>query len=394
VISRQGDLSSTLARQSLLVASVCLLTDAAALLTAGPISQFRASDWGWLVVVTLADAALALPARLSGWVALAHAALRFAAGLSSGSIIGGPPNDAGLLIAGYRAGAWLRGAAAYLALAVLVIGVGAANLVSVRHSGDILLVEVGRSALLPWLVGRYTTARRAHIAELERQAENQRRDARAAVDHAVAEERSSIARDLHDVISHHVSAIGVHAGAARLGLTGAGRPDGIADSLSAVETSSRSAMVDLRRLLDLLHGDSSDASRQPGLDNLEDLLDGVRRAGLPVRLATHGVTRPLPGSLDIAVYRITQEMLTNALRHGDGTAVEIELRYDDASVSVTARNGIRSTAPDPPAGGHSARGLAGIRKRAAMFNGTIAHGPDSTGRRWETTVTFPLGAER
>jgi signal transduction histidine kinase len=318
--------------------------------------------------------------------------VRFAAGLWSGSIIGGQPNDAGLLIAGYRAGAWLRGGAAHLALAVLVIGVGAANLVSVRHNGEILLVEVGRSALLPWLVGRYTTARRAHIAELERQAENRRRDARAAVERAVAGERSSIARDLHDVISHHVSAIGVHAGAARLGLTNAGRPDGIADSLSAVETSSRSAMVDLRRLLDLLHGDASEASRQPGLDNLEDLLEGVRRAGLPIRLATHGVARPLPASLDIAVYRITQEMLTNALRHGDGTPMEIELRYDAASVSVTARNGIRSTAPDPPAGGHSARGL--MRKRAAMFNGTIAHGPDSTGRRRETTVTFPLGGDR
>jgi signal transduction histidine kinase len=401
VITRAGDLSSRLARQSLLVASVCLVTDAAAFLTAGPLSHFRPLDWGALAVITLADAALALPARLSGWVALAHAALRVAGGLWGGSIIAGQLNEAGLLIAGYRAGAWLRGAAAYLALAVLMIGVGTANLVAFRHGGEILLVEVGRSALLPWLVGRYTTARRAHIAELERQAENQRRDAQAAVDHAVAEERSSIARDLHDVISHHVSAIGVHAGAARLGLSGAGRPDGVADSLSAVETSSRSAMVDLRRLLDLLHGDASDASRQPGLDNLEDLLNGVRRAGLPVRLATHGVARPLPGSLDIALYRITQEMLTNAMRHGDGTAVEIELRYDDASVSVTARNGIRSTVPDPPTGGRnaleqhgSARGLAGIRKRAAMFNGTIAHGPDSTGCRWETTVTFPLGGDR
>jgi signal transduction histidine kinase len=401
VISRAGDLSSTLARQSLLVASVCLVTDAAAFLTAGPLSHFRPLDWGALAVITLADAALALPARLSGWVALAHAAVRVAGGLCGGSIIAGQLNEAGLLIAGYRAGAWLRGAAAYLALAVLVIGVGAANLVSLRHNGEVLAVEVGRSALLPWLVGRYTTARRAHIAELERQAENQRRDARAAVEHAVAEERSSIARDLHDVISHHVSAIGVHAGAARLGLAGAGRPDGIADSLSAVETSSRSAMVDLRRLLDLLHGDASETSRQPGLDNLEDLLGGVRRAGLPVRLATHGIARAVPGSLDIAVYRIIQEMLTNALRHGDGTAVEIELCYGDASLSVTARNGIRSAAPDPPAGGSSdgehrgiARGLAGIRKRAAMFDGTIAYGPDSTGNRWETTAAFPLGGDR
>jgi signal transduction histidine kinase len=393
LIRRAGDLSDRLARQSLLVASVCLVTDVAALLTAGPVSQFRALDWGALVVLTLADAALALPARLSGWVALAHAGVRFAAGLLSGSIVGGHLDDAGALIAGYRAGAWLRGAAAYLALAVLVIGVGAGNLLSVHH-GEVPLVEVGRSALLPWLVGRYTTARRAHIAELERLAEIQRRDARAAIDHAVAEERRSIARDLHDVISHHVSAIGIHAGAARLRLTDAHRPDGIADALGAVEMSSRSAMVDLRRLLDLLHGDAPDASRQPGLDNLEDLLDGVRRAGLPVRLATHGVARPVPGSLDIALYRIAQEMLTNALRHGDGSVVEIDLCYGDDSVSVSARNGIRAAVPHPPAGEQSARGLAGLRTRAAMFNGTVAYGPSSTGHRWETTATFPLGGDR
>src|SRR5258707_328317 len=84
---------------------------------------------------------------------------------------------------------------------------GAGELVSLRHNGEVLAVEVGKTALLPWLVGRYTTARRAHIAELERQAENQRRDAKTAIDRAVADERSSIARDLHDVISHHVSAI-------------------------------------------------------------------------------------------------------------------------------------------------------------------------------------------
>jgi signal transduction histidine kinase len=245
------------------------------------------------------------------------------------------------------------------------------------------------------LVGRYTTARRAYLDDLERRAENERRDAKTAVDRAVAEERSAIARDLHDVISHHVSAIGVHAGAARLGLRTATTPGAIAESLTAVETSSRSAMVDLRRLLDLLHGDTADTSRQPGLDNLEDLLDGVRRAGLPARLSTHGTARPLPGSLDVALYRITQEMLTNALRHGDGALVEIELRYQEDKVSVIARNGISETSqtrPDTEQTG-SARGLTGIRKRAAVFDGTIAHGPDVEGQQWETTATFPLGGD-
>jgi signal transduction histidine kinase len=396
-----GDLSTALARQSLLVAAVCLLADAAAFFIAAPATQLRAPDWAVFAAVVVVDAALALPARHSGWVALAHAVVRFTSALLSGSIISTQQNDAGTLIAGYRAGAWLRGGAATAALAVLALGVGGSSLFSQGHGGgEALLVEVVKNALLPWLVGRYTTARRAHIAELEQRAENQRRDAQAAVQQAVAKERSAIARDLHDVISHHVSAIGVHAGAARLGLSTAASPDGIADSLAAVETSSRSAMVDLRRLLDLLHGDSSDASRQPGLDNIEELLDGVRRAGLPTRLTTHGQGRPMPGSLDIALYRIIQEMLTNALRHGDGSGVDIELRYHDASVSLTARNGIPAV-PAPPSSQHPAaerrengRGLAGIRKRAAVFDGTIAYGPDSTGRTWETTAIFTLGGDR
>jgi signal transduction histidine kinase len=389
------DLSSSLSHQSLLVAAVCLLADMASALSAGPISQLRAVDWTLLAAIAATDAALSLPTRLSGWVAAAHVVVRFAAcALSAGSSIAGHANNTGSLIAGYRAGAWLRGGAAFAALIVLMLGVAGATMVAGGHEGEILPVEIVKDAFLPWLVGRYTTARRAYLAELEQQAETQRRNAQAAVDHAVAEERSAIARDLHDVISHHVSAIGVHAGAARLGMTIA-HPKGIAGSLSAVETASRSAMLDLRRLLDLLHGETSGANRQPGLDNLEDLFDGVRQAGLQTRLCTHGVARPLPGSLDIALYRITQEMLTNALRHGDGTTAEIELRYADTSVSVTARNGIPSTVAGKANGLHgSARGLTGIRKRAALFDGTISYGPDTEGRRWETTVTFSLGGDR
>jgi signal transduction histidine kinase len=397
-----GDPSNTLARQSLLVAAVCLLADAAGFFTVASVSQFRALDWAVFAAVVVVDAALALPARHSGWVALAHAVVRFtSAALLGGSTLGGQANDAGSLIAGYRAGAWLRGGAAAAALAVLSLGIGGSSLFSREHGGDAaLLVEVVKNALLPWLVGRYTTARRAHIAELEQRAENQRRDAQAAVQQAVAEERSAFARDLHDVISHHVSAIGVHAGAARLGLSTAASADGIADSLAAVETASRSAMADLRRLLDLLHGDGSDTSRQPGLDNIEELLDGVRRAGLPTKLSTYGSGRPLPGSLDVALYRITQEMLTNALRHGDGSAVEVELRYHEASVSLTARNGIPAV-PAPSSSQYltadrreSGRGLAGISKRAAVFDGTVAYGADIAGRTWETTAIFPLDGDR
>jgi signal transduction histidine kinase len=114
-------------------------------------------------------------------------------------------------------------------------------------------------------------------------------------------------------------------------------------------------------------------------------------------MSTHGVARPLPASLDIALYRIIQELLTNALRHGDGSLVVIELHHEDASLLVVARNGIPAVparAPTDNAHSGAGRGLAGIRKRAALFDGTVAYGPEPGDHRWATTVTFPLGVER
>jgi signal transduction histidine kinase len=200
------------------------------------------------------------------------------------------------------------------------------------------------------------------------------------------------------VISHHVSAIGVHAGAARLGLNGDsgdpddpdGSDDAVRTSLSAVESASRSAMVDLRRLLDLLHGQETGAGqRQPGLGNLDELLDGVRSAGLPARLTTNGKPRELPGSLDVALYRIAQEALTNALRHGDGGTVEVELGYRQTEVSLAVTNATG------PAGRQqesewSPRGLAGLRKRVSLFGGHLAYGPQPGCDLWRVSVSFPL----
>ncbi|MEV4760913.1 histidine kinase [Micromonospora sp. NPDC049559] len=254
-----------------------------------------------------------------------------------------------------------------------------------------LAIGMAKSAVLPWLVGRYTAGRRAYLDDLRHRRENERRDAQAAVEAAVARERTVIARDLHDVISHHVSAIGVHAGAVRLGLAACacGTADRAAGSLSAVEAASRAAMVDLRELLDVLHG-SSDGAGQPGLANLDELVSGVRPAGPSVRLTVRGRPSSLPGSLDVALYRVAQEMLTNALRHGDGTVVQIEVGYADGRVTLTTRNRIGPDRPATwPAGG--GRGLAGIRTRAAMFDGSVSYGPDEARRCWETTVTVSTG---
>ncbi|MEV4050713.1 histidine kinase [Amycolatopsis sp. NPDC049688] len=379
------DIRGSLRRQSLLVALVCVVCDAALFLLRGPLPDGGWAAWVVLLGGVAANAALAGAARYSGWVALAHAVLYAASPVllctCQWYVVG---NNAGILIAGYRAGAWLRPRPAVLALGALLAGVTAGCLEGGgRVAGDwrLIGINVGVSALLPWLVGRYTTARRAYIADLEREADERRQHEEEAVRRAVLEERTTIARDLHDVISHHVSAIGVHAGAARLGL-----PDGAGParkSLGAVESASRSAMADLRRLLDLLHAEPD--AEQPGLDNLDELAETVRAAGLPTRLTLLGESRELPGSLNVALYRIAQEALTNALRHGQGP-VEVELNHGRTEVVLTVTNGLRA---NRPAGGeHPHRGLAGIRRRVTLFGGQVSYG--ETGGHWQLRTTFPV----
>jgi signal transduction histidine kinase len=147
-------------------------------------------------------------------------------------------------------------------------------------------------------------------------------------------------------------------------------------------------MIDLRTMLDLLHG-AADTTNQPGLDNLEELLRNVRRSGIATRLHVRGVVRPVPGSLDIALYRVTQEMLTNAMRHGDGTHVDVEIDYRPTSITLTVRNGIGAGRAMPVEEDGTGRGLAGIRTRVAMFHGSVSYGPDQDTDRWETIVTVP-----
>ncbi|MEC3975154.1 sensor histidine kinase [Amycolatopsis sp. H20-H5] len=387
------DISGSLARQAMLVAALCLVADASMFLIRGPsLSQ------GWPVWVVLlggivVNTALAGPARYAGWVSLAHAVMLITAAVllcpCTGFVLG---NNSGILVAGFRSGAWLRTTPAILALLAMVTGSITSDAIGGGRTGhNLLLMLLGASvtSLLPWLVGRYTTARRAYIADLELEAEQRRLHEAEAVRRAVTEERTTIARDLHDVISHHVSAIGVHAGAARLGLPDDGDAP-VRRSLTAVETASRSAMVDLRRLLDLLHGtESTGAQRQPGLDNVDELLEGIRAAGRPARLTTHGTPHELSGSLDVALYRIVQESLTNALRHGDSGTVEVELDYRETEIVLSVTNesipGGRGSAAEFP---H--RGLAGIRQRVALFGGRVDHGHLPDGQHWRVRAIFPL----
>ncbi|WP_040812099.1 sensor histidine kinase [Nocardia concava] len=383
------DVTRSLARQSLLLAAVAAVLDGAQMVMCGAFGLAPVLATLLTVATVAADLALAAPAATAAVVAVAQVVVKVSVALFAHHYaISARVFDVGFLVAGYQAGAWLSGVVSVATVILLAGGSLMVNLVATSGSFDprrLVIVSIG-AGVVPWLVGRYTAARGAYIAELEQRERLRQQEHRAALDRALADEREAIARDLHDVISHHVSAIGIHAGVARMALS---RSDDAAASRSvtAVEASSRAAMVDLRRQLDLLHGRDDEGQRQPGLVDIEDLVERVRDAGLTVHVTVSGEPPVLPESLDVMLYRVVQEMLTNALRHGRDPA-ELEIAYRPARVEIRETNPVASTAVSDDV--H--RGLDGIRRRVDLFDGTVTHGTDPTGTRWDIRVSVPIGA--
>ncbi|WP_284739895.1 sensor histidine kinase [Amycolatopsis sp. RTGN1] len=377
---------TSLQRQSLLVAVVCVGADVLSFVT----QDLPAGSFAWtvaLLAIVAADAALATSTKWSGVTAVAAVAVNVGAAV----LLGGPAdlrlNEAGVLVASYRAGAWLRGTQAVATLGAVIGGLVFAHLARGYTLDWHVAVAAAKIGLVSWLVGRYTTARRAYLEEMRRQAEQEKREAQAEVDRAVTEDRAAIARDLHDVVTHHVSAISVHAGAARLRLTRTGGDQSALASVCSVENSSRSALHDLRHMLDLLLGQRPKARRDPGLDDVGELLESLRSTGIAVRLETTGTPPALPGPLDAALFRIVQEMLTNALRHGSGGPIDVAIRHSAGRLEVETVNPFPATGEATAEG----RGLTGIRARAQAFAGRPASGPRPDGRTWRTAVSFDLG---
>ncbi|AGL16451.1 sensor histidine kinase [Actinoplanes sp. N902-109] len=387
------DENRTLRRQSLLIALGCVIGDGAPFLLHA-IVDYPGHPTVWLVgvVILAADLALALPARTAGVVAVVHAVVRVGVAIVllvlTGERDNGIGNATGLVVAGYRAGAWMKGRSTWVALGALIVGMTVTQVVQgYQAAADNILLTL-TNTLIPFMLGRYTTGRSGYIAEIRRKADDERRAAAAAMSAAVEAERVAIARDLHDTISHHVSAVGVVAAAARLSLgtpqlAGTGKTTGF---LEQIEASGRAALGDLRRMLDLLHGNDADGVRQPGLTALDELVEGTRRAGLNVDLRLAGL-RPehLPDSLNLAAYRVIQEMLTNALRYGDG--------HLDLGVTQTATE-LRLEATNRMTGGSgrgTGRGLDGIRHRVSLFGGSVTAGPaPDRPSTWRTAIVLPL----
>ncbi len=202
----------------------------------------------------------------------------------------------------------------------------------------------------------------------------------------VMEERARIARELHDIVAHHLSVIAIESETARL--TSPELPADTGGRLEAIASTAREALTETRRLLGVLREDSrgeADRAPQPGINELDDLIYKAQATGTPIRLMRQGKVGRLPLSIDLAAYRIVQEALTNARRHAPGADVDVEISYRDHALRLRVRDHGPGALNGEPVEGH---GLMGMRERATLAGGTFSSGP-AQGGGFEVDITLP-----
>ncbi|MEV5746239.1 sensor histidine kinase [Actinoallomurus sp. NPDC052308] len=255
------------------------------------------------------------------------------------------------------------------------------------------------SALLPftvftgamWIWGLYMSTRRKYTAELEERAKRLERERDAHMQVAAAGERARIAREMHDVIAHSVSVMVVQADGASYMVDI--DPARAKRAMETIGTTGRQALTEMRRMLGVLRegGDAGPYAPQPGVEQLAELVDQIRSAGLPVGLTVEGVPSELPTALQLTVYRIVQEALTNTRKHaGPAATAEVNLHYGDDAVEIRIRDDGRGAAAVGDGQGH---GLVGMSERAALYGGSVRSGP-RPGGGWEVFARLPATESR
>jgi signal transduction histidine kinase len=291
--------------------------------------------------------------------------------LFAGNSLRGLPFTLVLIAAAYSLGAHasLRRAVAGLIITAPVVAVishrGEMGLAfSQGHSGSAAVVSASLQLVAFWLAGVVVRARGQAAALTVRSAALQRK-----AEQATAAERARIALELHDIVAHHLCVIVLQAAGARASGKPAGPP------LEKIEHSARQALAETRRLLGVLRdpGEGAELAPLPGTGELDALASGVRAAGLPVNLVIDGDLAALPAVVDVSVYRIVQEALTNVLKHAGPACAEVMIgcSADAVTIEITD-NGAAEPGPRSPASGH---GLTGMRERAGVFGGELAAGP-------------------
>jgi signal transduction histidine kinase len=297
-----------------------------------------------------------------------------------------------IMIAAYSVGAYCR----YSLLSLVVLVSTGVVVAKIFHGTDLPPVPNSSGAflvLIPlWLAGYAMRLRQLRAETLEDRAIRLEQERVLATQAALAEERSRIARELHDIVAHNVSMMVVQAGAALEVQTS--HPEQTRAALLAIESTGRGAMTELRSLLGILSDTGEDLALapQPGVAQLESLVQQVRDAGLPVELYIRGQQRPLPTVIELTVYRVVQEALTNALKHSGLAQTDVILDYRETELELEVRD--QGDAARPPTNQGPGRGLIGMRERVALYGGTIEAGPrlpcGFAVRAWLPLTGYPL----
>jgi signal transduction histidine kinase len=239
-----------------------------------------------------------------------------------------------------------------------------------------------------WLTGLYANTRRRYLESLEERAERAERERDQQARMAAAAERARIARELHDVVAHNVSVMVVQADGANYAL--GTDLDQARAAVATISATGRAALAEMRRLVGVLRENETaptDYTPQPGLGQLDELVSGF---AVPASLRVAGTPAELPEGQQLAVYRIVQEALTNALKHGGpGVSATVEIDYSGTDVLVRVTDDGRGAAAPRGAGGH---GLIGMRERAGMYGGAVSAGPRQGGG-FEVLARLPLAKE-
>ncbi|WP_449409160.1 sensor histidine kinase [Microbacterium maritypicum] len=367
-----------------------------------------AEPWTAIVYAAVITAPLAFRRRFPAPVAVIVCVAYFAAvSLKVPEIYVG---NIAMFVALYTVGAWMnnRRAATIVRIAIIV-GMFAWLLLTMYRTAleEADKAEIAAGLLSPYVAymllqvllnalyfgGAFYFGDRSWNAAQSREVLEQRtveleREREVTAAQAVALDRVRIARELHDVVAHHVSVMGVQAGAARLVIDQ--DPDKARGILAGIEGSARDAIHELRQLLETLRapgGETTDASSTVSLDDIADLVAASAEAGLPTDYAVIGDPVPVPSVVAVNLYRIAQESLTNARRHaGVGARADVRVRYDDEAVEVEVVNTGRTVAALRPG-----LGQLGMRERAAASGGTLDIAPRTTGGL-RVRVRVPLPA--
>jgi signal transduction histidine kinase len=292
-----------------------------------------------------------------------------------------------LLVAAYTVAAYLELREAAIGGTILLAWGAAAMVWDDVPFGDYLFVAIILGGV--WAAGRTVRSRRQLAVALADRNVLLEHEQEARAKQAVAEERTRIARELHDVVAHNVSVMVVQAGAERRSL-GDDRPE-TREALEAIEQTGRQALTEMRRLLGMLRKDDDELALapQPSMEHLELLVSQVREAGMPVELEVEGEPEPLPAGVDLSAYRIVQEALTNALKHAGPARALVRVRYRRDELELEILDDGPGPAADATngAGGH---GLVGMRERVSLFGGDLAAG-ERSGGGYSVHARLPLG---